>query len=186
MLKVKSTDKLTLTENNPVIYFSNWINSQQRNDSKSIKLNRTTNWFFTQCSKLIVIKLIFWTAAISSPSYKKGINKLRLSQSENHRLRIETGRQTIPKIPENLRIFFSRHLNEVENELHFILFPVTFTIIYAWPFLKQTIILMFIMRDQKFLFFSITFTPISVYLQPVSIHSCLDYGKKTITSVTQF
>lgn len=41
MLKVKSTDKLTLTENNPVIYFSNLIKSQQRNDSKSIKLNKT-------------------------------------------------------------------------------------------------------------------------------------------------
>jgi len=41
MLKVKSTDKLTLTENNPVIYFSNLIKSQQRNDAKSIKLNKT-------------------------------------------------------------------------------------------------------------------------------------------------
>lgn len=40
MLKVKSTDKLTLTENNPVIYFSNLINSQQGNDSKSIKRNK--------------------------------------------------------------------------------------------------------------------------------------------------
>ena len=34
-------------------------------------------------------------------------------------MQIETGRHTIPKIPENLVL--SVILNEVENELHFIL-----------------------------------------------------------------
>ena len=40
----------------------------------------------------------------------------------NHRLRIETGRHTIPKTPENLRIFLFCHFKyDVEHELHFIL-----------------------------------------------------------------
>ena len=55
---------------------------------------------------------------INNPSHKKTINKFRLG---NHRLRVETGRNTIPKTPENLRICLFCHLDEVENELHFIL-----------------------------------------------------------------
>ena len=40
----------------------------------------------------------------------------------NHRLRIETGRYTIPKTPENLRICSLSQLNEVfENESHVML-----------------------------------------------------------------
>ena len=44
--------------------------------------------------------------------------------------------------------------------------------------LKQTIILMFIMRDQKFFVFSIMFTPISVDLQrPLFIHAWITNRK---------
>ena len=36
----------------------------------------------------------------------------------NHNLKIETGRFTIPKTPEDLRICDKSNLNSVENELH--------------------------------------------------------------------
>ena len=54
---------------------------------------------------------------ITNINNKKTLNKFRLS---NHRLQIETGRHTVPKIPENLRICPFCHLNEVEHELHFL------------------------------------------------------------------
>ena len=51
---------------------------------------------------------------IKNPSHKKKVvNKFCLG---NQRLRIETGRSTIPKTPENLRNCPFCHLNEVENE----------------------------------------------------------------------
>ena len=56
---------------------------------------------------------------MASSTHKKTLNKLRPG---NHRLRIEAGRHTIPKTPENLRICSFCHLNEIENELHFILY----------------------------------------------------------------
>jgi len=55
---------------------------------------------------------------IKNTSRKKAVNKYRLG---NHRLRIETGRHTVPKTSENLIICPFCHLNEVENELHFVL-----------------------------------------------------------------
>ena len=59
---------------------------------------------------------------IKNPLHKKCINKFRLG---NHKLRVETGRHTVPKTPENLRICSFCHLDEVENEYHF-LFSCTF------------------------------------------------------------
>ena len=41
---------------------------------------------------------------IRNPLHKKCINKFRLG---NHKLRVETGRHTVPKTPENLRILES-------------------------------------------------------------------------------
>ena len=41
------------------------------------------------------------------------------------KLRVETGRHTVPKTPENLRICSFCHSDEVENEYHF-LFSCTF------------------------------------------------------------
>ena len=52
-------------------------------------------------------------------THKKTLNKFRLGI---HRISIETGRHTIPKTPENLRICSSCDLPEMENELHFILY----------------------------------------------------------------
>jgi len=59
---------------------------------------------------------------IKNPLHKKCINKFRLG---NHKLHIETGRHTVPKIPENLRICSFCHLDEVENESH-LLFSCNF------------------------------------------------------------
>ena len=56
--------------------------------------------------------------AIKNPLHRTAINKFRLG---NHQLRIETGRYTIPKTPENLRICSLCQLNEVENESHVML-----------------------------------------------------------------
>ena len=50
-------------------------------------------------------------------NHKKTLNKDRLG---NRPLQIETGRHTVPKTPENLRICPFCHLNEVEHELHFL------------------------------------------------------------------
>ena len=49
--------------------------------------------------------------------HRIAINKFRLG---NQKLRIETGRHTIPKTPLNLRICSFCHSNEVENEIHFL------------------------------------------------------------------
>ena len=46
------------------------------------------------------------------------INKFRLG---NHKLRIETGRHTIPKTPEHLRTCQICNTSEIENETHFLL-----------------------------------------------------------------
>ena len=54
---------------------------------------------------------------INNPHDRIAINKFRLG---NHKLRIETGRHTIPKTPINLRICSFCHSNEVENEIHFL------------------------------------------------------------------
>ena len=54
---------------------------------------------------------------ITNINHKKTLNKDRLG---NRPLQIETGRHTVPKTPENLRICPFCHLNEVEHELHFL------------------------------------------------------------------
>ena len=59
---------------------------------------------------------------IKNPLHKKCINKFRFG---NHKLRVETGRHTGPKTPENLRICSFCHSDEVENGYHF-LFSCTF------------------------------------------------------------
>ena len=51
--------------------------------------------------------------AIKIPLLRSAINKFRL---KNHRLRIETGRYTLPKPTEHLRICSLCQANEVENE----------------------------------------------------------------------
>ena len=52
---------------------------------------------------------------IRNPEHRRVASKFRIG---NHNLKIETGRFTIPKTPEDLRICDHCNLNSVENELH--------------------------------------------------------------------
>ena len=54
--------------------------------------------------------------SIKNNSRKRTVNKFGLG---NHRLRIETGKHTIPKSPENTRICSFCHLNEVKHRSTF-------------------------------------------------------------------
>ena len=53
--------------------------------------------------------------AIKNPFHRTAINKFLLG---NHQLHIETGRHTVPKTPEKLRICTLCQSNDVENESH--------------------------------------------------------------------
>ena len=52
---------------------------------------------------------------IRNPEHRRVASKFRIG---NHNLKIETGRFTIPKPPEDLRICDHCNQNSVENELH--------------------------------------------------------------------
>ena len=52
---------------------------------------------------------------IRNPEHRRVASKFRIG---NHNLKIETGRFTIPKTPEDLRICDHCNLNSVENEMH--------------------------------------------------------------------
>ena len=54
---------------------------------------------------------------IKNEQHRQAVAKLR---SSNHKLRIETDRYHLPKIPENLRICQLSSWNKVENEIHFL------------------------------------------------------------------
>ena len=54
---------------------------------------------------------------IKNEQHHQAVAKLR---SSNHKLRIETDRYHLPKIPENLRICQLCAWNKVENEIHFL------------------------------------------------------------------
>ena len=52
---------------------------------------------------------------IRNPEHRRVANKFRIG---NHNSKIETGRFTIPKTPEDLRICDHCNLNSVENEMY--------------------------------------------------------------------
>ena len=54
---------------------------------------------------------------IKTPRHRIAKNKFQLG---NHLLRIETGRHTVPKTPEDLRLCHVCQTNEIENELYFL------------------------------------------------------------------
>ena len=87
------------------------ITQHQLNLIKCNKKLKFYSQFRTDCHKADCLN------PINNPLHKKTLNKFRLG---NHQLLIETGRHTNPKTPENLRICPFCHLNEVENETHFI------------------------------------------------------------------
>ena len=65
-----------------------------------------------------------WSSApdrIKNPLHRSAISKLRLG---NNSLNIETGRPTVPKTPEHLRVYTLCQSNNIENETH-VLFSCT-------------------------------------------------------------
>ena len=101
--KVKSTVRSNLEQN----YLELWRSHISREDSKLRTFSR--------------IKLSYSCEPyLSIPNIKHRIclSKLRTS---NHKLHIETGRHTNPKTPLDNRICTLCHLNEIENETHFLL-----------------------------------------------------------------
>ena len=80
-------------------------------------MSRTGNLIFTILLKQIPTEPNFYWGAIKNPPDRSSINEFRLG---NHRLRIETGRYTSLKTPEDLRICSICQANEVENECHVI------------------------------------------------------------------
>ena len=88
------------------------ISEHQLNLIKCNKKLTFYSQFRTDCHKADFLN------TINNPIHKKTLNKFRLG---NHQLLIETGRHTIPKTPENLRICPFCQINEVEHELHFML-----------------------------------------------------------------
>ena len=117
---------------------------------------------------------------ITNISHKKTLNKLRLG---NHRLQVELGRHTTPKTPENLRICPFCHLDEVENELHFIFnctlydsLRVTFfrKINSKYPFFNH------FDSNEKTLFLFNNVDPHIYRLTAAHIHSCMEHRQKFI------
>lgn len=80
--------------------------------------NRKLNFYNTLSFKTDTNRTEFLDA-IKNPFYMSAINKFRLG---NHRLRIETGRYTVPKTLEHVRICSLCQANELENECHVIFF----------------------------------------------------------------
>ena len=113
-----NSSSMTLNENNETLFTShikqNIRKALTAHQLKLIATNRKLNFYASfrkdtrKAGCLDVIK---------NP-HRIAINKFRLG---NHKLRIETGRHTIPKTPLNLRICSFFHSNEVENQIiHFL------------------------------------------------------------------
>ena len=114
-----SSRSMILNENNGKTFIT-FISSVAQNLSKALindqllilASNRKLNFYNT--SKTDTNRTEFLDA-IKYPHHRSAVNKFRLG---NHRLRIETGRYTVPETPEHLRICSLCHANEVENECH--------------------------------------------------------------------
>ena len=112
-------------------------------------------------------------------NHKKRLNKFRLG---NFRSQIETGRHTVPKTPENLRICPFCHFNEVEHELHFLfncnLYDSLRSIFYRnnnrHPIFNN------FDNNEKTLFIFNNVDPHIYRLTADYIHSCMEYRQKLV------
>jgi hypothetical protein len=173
---------LNLTENNSSSFISQVrltlnkeVTQHQLNLIKHNKKLIFYSMFKTDCHKADFLN------TINNPSHKKAMNKLRLG---NHRLRIETGRHTIPKTPENLRICPFCHLNEVENELHFILSCHLYNNLRLKFFedINRKYHHFDVLDDKsKILFLFNNVDPFICRLTAAFIHSCMDYRQNVTT-----
>ena len=109
-------NKQSVNFKNPSIFLS----KAENNLSKHLK-NHQLNLIRT--NKKLKFYSIFknetnyceFTNHIQNPEHMRVASKFRIG---NHNLKIETGRFTIPKTPEDLRICDHCNLNSAENELH--------------------------------------------------------------------
>ena len=119
LCQTSNLNTANLAKNEPSPFLSQIRSSSSKNISEHqlnlIKCNKKLTFYLqlrTDCHKADSLN------TINNPIHKNSLNHFRLG---NHQLMIETGRHTIPKTPENLRICPFCQLNEVERELHFIL-----------------------------------------------------------------
>jgi len=109
-LMQKNWSTITLNENNEKSFTShikqNIGKALTAHQLKLIDTNRKLN-FYASFRK--DIKKTGFLDVINNPHHKIAINKFQLG---NHKLRIETGRHTIPKTPINLRICSFCHSTE--------------------------------------------------------------------------
>ena len=98
--------------------------------------NRKLNFYSTLSFKTDTNRSEFLDA-IKNPLHRSAINKFRL---ENHRLPIETGRYTVPKTLEHIRISSLCQANELENECHVMFFFFALCmILFATNFLMKSL-----------------------------------------------
>ena len=113
-----SSTPITLNENNEKVFIShikqNIQNALTEHQLSLLKTNRKLCFYMTFKSDT---KKADFLDMIKNPRHRIAINKFRLG---NHLLRIETGRHTVPKTPEDLRLCHVCQTNEIENELHFL------------------------------------------------------------------
>ena len=112
-----SSTFITLNENNEKVFIShikqNIQNVLTEHQLSLLKTNRKLCFCMTFKSDT---KKADFLHIIKNPR-RIAINKLLLG---NHLLRIETGRNTVPKTAEDLRLCHVCQTNEIENELHFL------------------------------------------------------------------
>ena len=136
--------------------------------------------FRTDCHKADFLN------SINNPLHKKKtLNKFRLG---NHQLSIETGRHTIPKTPENLRICPFYQLNEVEHEIHFILSCQRHSTLRSKFFAdvsERYPIFNDFDKNLKIIFLFNNVDPFICRLTAAYVHSCMDsVSRNTINYIT--
>ena len=119
LCKKYNSSSMILNENNAKAFTSHVKQNMCKAliNHQLLLLNSNRKLTFYKFFKTATKKSCFLDA-IKNPLRRTAINKFRLG---NHQLSIETGRYTIPKTPENLRICSLCQLNEVEKESHVML-----------------------------------------------------------------
>ena len=174
-------NELYLNDNNSSTYIKNIqltiheeLSSHQYNLITSIKKLKLYSIFENDCHKSDCLNII------TNINHKKTLNKFRLG---NHRLQIKTGKHTVPKTPENLRICPFCHLNEVEHELH-LLFNCNLYDSLRSNFYRNIgnryLLFNNFDNNEKTLFIFNNVSSHIYRLTAAYIHSCMEYRQKLV------
>ena len=174
-------NELYLNDNNSSTYIKNIqltkleeLSSHQYNLITNIKKLKFYSIFKNDCHKSDCLNII------TNINHKKTLNKFRLG---NHRLQIETGKYTVPKTPENLRICPFGHLNEVEQELH-LLFNCNLYDSLRSNFCRNIgnryLLFNNFDKNEKTLFILNNVSSHIYRLTAANIHSCMEYRQKLV------